>query len=108
MTAGELSGKPDEMPRTTCHGLSYVWRGREGTGGDGTGGDGRGRDGRGCQYAKSLNVTENSTSSKGRKRLPPQKTKCRLYLSLLICELLFKKSSSALTLCEARIVSGFV
>lgn len=34
MTAGELSGKPDEMPRTTCHGLSYVWRGREGTGGD--------------------------------------------------------------------------
>lgn len=71
-------------------------------------GDGRGRDGRGCQYAKSLNVTENSTSSKGRKRLPPQKTKCRLYLSLLICELLFKKSSSALTLCEARIVSGFV
>ena len=103
MTAGELSGKPDEMPRTTCHGLSYVWRGREGTGGDG-----RGRDGRGCQYAKSLNVTENSTSSKGRKRLPPQKTKCRLYLSLLICELLFKKSSSALTLCEARIVSGFV
>ena len=103
MTAGELSGKPDEMPRTTCHGLSYVWRGREGTGGDG-----RGRDGRGCQYAKSLNVTENSTSSKGRKRLPPQKTKCRLYLSLLICKLLFKKSSSALTLCEARIVSGFV
>ena len=103
MTAGELSGKPDEMPRTTCHGLSYVWRGREGTGGDG-----RGRDGRGCQYAKSLYVTENSTSSKGRKRLPPQKTKCRLYLSLLICELLFKKSSSALTLCEARIVSGFV
>lgn len=98
MTAGELSGKPDEMPRTTCHGLSYVWRGREGTG----------REGRGCQYAKSLNVTENSTSSKGRKRLPPQKTKCRLYLSLLICELLFKKSSSALTLCEARIVSGFV
>ena len=102
MTAGELSGKPDEMPRTTCHGLSYVWRGREGTGGDG-----RGREGTG-QYAKSLNVTENSTSSKGRKRLPPQKTKCRLYLSLLICELLFKKSSSALTLCEARIVSGFV
>lgn len=28
MTAGELSGKPDEMPRTTCHGLSYVWRGQ--------------------------------------------------------------------------------
>lgn len=76
-----------------------------------SGGDGRGRegrDGRGCQYPKSLNVTENSTSSKGRKRLPPQKTKCRLYLSLLICELLFKKSSSALTLCEARTVSGFV
>ena len=73
-----------------------------------SGGDGRGQDGRGCQYAKSLNVTENSTSSKGRKRLSPQKTKCRLYLSLLICELLFKKSSSALTLCEARIVSGFV
>ena len=35
MTAGELSGKPDEMPRTTCHGLSYVWRGREGTGREG-------------------------------------------------------------------------
>ena len=104
MTAGELSGKPDEMPRTTCHGVSYVWRG----GGEGRGGPGGARDGRGCQYAKSLNVTENSTSSKGRKRLPPQKTKCRLYLSLLICELLFKKSSSALTLCEARTVSGFV
>ena len=47
MTAGELSGKPDEMPRTTCHGLSYVWRGREGTGGDGRGREGTGGDGTG-------------------------------------------------------------
>ena len=90
--------KCQELLAMDCHMSGGDGRGREGTGGDG----------RGCQYAKSLNVTENSTSSKGRKRLPPQKTKCRLYLSLLICELLFKKSSSALTLCEARIVSGFV
>lgn len=44
MTAGELSGKPDEMPRTTCHGLSYVWRGRDGRGREGTGRDGTGGD----------------------------------------------------------------
>ena len=95
--------KCQELLAMDCH-----MSGGDGTGRDGTGREGTGRDGRGCQYAKSLNVTENSTSAKGRKCLPPRKTKCRLFLSLLICELLFKKSASELTLCEARIVSGFV
>ena len=70
------------------------------SGGDGTGGD--------VNTPSRLMLRKTAPAQRAGIVFLLKKTKCRLYLSLLICELLFKKSSSALTLCEARIVSGFV
>ena len=87
--------KCQELLAMDCH-----MSGGDGTGRDGTGGD--------VNTPSPLMLRKTAPAQRAGSVFLLEKLNVGFFLSLLICELLFKKSASELTLCEARIVSGFV